>query len=103
MIWTAVIGASVACYLIKLAGYSMPDRWFENSMVRKSTALVPIALLSALIGLWTFTANSAVSIDARIVGLAVAVVALMLRAPFLVVILSAAAVTAAVRALGWLP
>ena len=40
-------------------------------------------------------------LDARVAGLAAAAVALLLRAPFLVVILVAAAVAAALRALGW--
>ncbi|MBT5807026.1 MAG: AzlD domain-containing protein, partial [Actinobacteria bacterium] len=42
-------------------------------------------------------------IDARVLGLGVAVVALLLRAPFLVVIIAAAASTALIRWLGWMP
>ena len=41
------------------------------------------------------------SIDARVAGVAVAVVLLRLRAPFLVVVLAAAATAAVLRALGW--
>ena len=103
MIWTAVLGAAVVCYLIKLAGYSVPQRWLENGTVQRVTVLLPVALLSALVGLWTFTSGQAIDIDARVVGLAVAIVLLILRAPFLVVIIAAAAVTALVRALGWMP
>jgi hypothetical protein len=40
-------------------------------------------------------------LDARVAGLAVAVVALLLRAPFLVVITLAAVTAAGLRALGW--
>lgn len=103
MIWTAVIGASVVCYLIKLAGYSVPQSWLEDTTVQRITALLPVALLSALVGLWTFTSGQTIEIDARVVGLGAAVVLLIVRAPFLVVIIAAAAVTAAVRALGWMP
>lgn len=103
MIWTAVIGASLICYLIKLAGYSVPQRWLEPQVVQRVTVLLPVALLSALVGLWTFTSGSAIEVDARVVGLAAAIVLLILRAPFLVVILVAAAVTALVRYLGWMP
>ena len=103
MIWTAVIGASLICYLIKLAGYSVPQRWLEPQVVQRVTVLLPVALLSALVGLWTFTSGATIEIDARVVGLAAAIVLLILRAPFLVVILAAAAVTALVRYLGWMP
>jgi hypothetical protein len=40
-------------------------------------------------------------LDARAAGLAFAVVALILRAPFLVVVIGAAVVAAGLRALGW--
>jgi hypothetical protein len=62
-----------------------------------------VALLSALIGIWTLVDGSTIAIDARVPGVLAALVALLLRAPFLVVIVTAAAVTAIVRALGWLP
>ena len=103
MIWTTVIVASIVCYGIKLAGYSVPQRWLDQPVAQRVTVLLPVALLSALVGLWTFTSGTTVEIDARVVGLATAVVLLMVRAPFLVVILGAAFVTAGVRALGWMP
>lgn len=103
MIWTAVIGGALICYVIKLAGYSVPQRWLEPPVVQRITVLLPVALLSALVGLWTFTSGTTIEIDARVVGLGAAIVLLILRAPFLVVILVAAAVTAIVRYLGWMP
>ena len=101
--WTTVIVASIVCYGIKLAGYSVPQQWLDAPVAQRVTVLIPVALLSALVGLWTFTSGTTVEIDARVVGLATAVVLLMVRAPFLVVILGAAFVTAGVRALGWMP
>lgn len=103
MIWATVLIGSATCFLLKLAGYVVPEHWLEAPAVRRATALIPVALLAALVGIWTFTAQSEVTVDARLLGLATAVVALLLRAPFLVVIISAAAVTAVARALGWLP
>lgn len=103
MMWTTVIVASVVCYGIKLAGYSVPQRWLDQPVAQRITVLIPVALLSALVGLWTFTSGQTVEIDARVVGLAAAVVLLIVRAPFLVVILGAAFITAGVRALGWMP
>jgi hypothetical protein len=48
----------------------------------------------------TFSTGSAVTVDARVAGLAAAIVALALRAPFLVVILVAAATAAVLRGAG---
>ncbi len=101
--WPTILLASAAAFGLKLIGYVVPQRWLDTPASRRVTALIPIALLSALIGLWTFTAGNEITFDARVPGVLAALVALLLRAPFLVVILGAAAVTAAVRALGWLP
>ena len=59
--------------------------------------LIPVALLSALIAVQVFTTGSELTLDARAVGLGVAVVLLVLRAPFLVVVFGAAAVAALLR------
>jgi hypothetical protein len=101
--WPTIFIASGAAFALKLIGYVVPERWLDTPALRRVTALIPIALLSALIGLWTFTSGASITVDARVPGVLAALVALLLRAPFLVVILSAAVVTAGVRALGWLP
>lgn len=103
MIWTAVIAGSLACYALKLAGYTLPDRILNAPAVQRVTALIPVAFLAALVGVQAVASGAAVSIDARLAGLAAAVIALLLRAPFLVVVLVAAAVAAMTRALGWMP
>ena len=64
--------------------------------------LLPVSLLAGLVAVQTFGApGGRLVLDARVAGLAAAAVALLLRAPFLVVILVAAAVAAGLRALGW--
>jgi hypothetical protein len=62
---------------------------------------MPVALLAALVAVQTFAQGQALVVDARVAGLAAAVVALLLRAPFLVVIIVAAVTAAGLRALGW--
>jgi hypothetical protein len=57
---------------------------------QKLNALIPIALLSALVAAQTFTEKSKLMIDHRLLGLSVAILALLLKAPFPVVVLSAA-------------
>ena len=100
MIWAAVLTTSVGCYLLKLAGLSVPARVLASPRVRIAALLLPIALLAALTAVQTFGHAQSLALDARAAGLAFAVVALLLRAPFLVVVVGAAAVAAALRALG---
>ena len=52
--WTAVLLGSFGCYALKLAGLSVPPRVLENPRIRRIAELLPIALLSALIGTQTF-------------------------------------------------
>lgn len=103
MIWPAVIVGSLGAYLLKLSGYVIPERVLDNPRLRRLTAILPIALLAALVGVQTFSTGNAVQVDARVAGLAAAIVALALRAPFLVVILVAAATAAVLRCAGLAP
>lgn len=97
--WAAVLVGAGACYAIKLAGLSVPERVLTDPRVRRVAALLPVALLAALIALQAATEGRAVELDARLAGLAVAVVAQGRKAPFLVVVGLACATTAGVRLL----
>jgi hypothetical protein len=97
--WAAVLAGSLACYLLKLAGLSVPQRWLEGERVQRVATLLPVALLAGLIAMQTFSTARSLTIDARAVGLGAAAVAVLLRAPFLVVVAAAAITTAALRVL----
>lgn len=98
--WIAIGVTAFGCYAVKLLGLSVPAGILERPLVKRLAALVPLALLAALTALQTFsTSELELVVDARAAGLAAAAVALLLRAPFLVVIGAAVLVTAAVRAL----
>ena len=99
MIWVAVVATGVGCYLLKLAGLSVPPRVLERPLVERVADLIPVALLSALVAVQVFAEGHHLSLDARALGLAVAVVLLLLRAPFLVVVFGAALVAALARML----
>lgn len=99
MTWAAVVVAGVGCYLLKLAGMSLPASVLDRPAVRRVADLIPVALLSALIAVQVFTSGAALTLDARVAGLGFAVAALLLRAPFLVVVFGAAATAAVVRLL----
>jgi branched-subunit amino acid transport protein len=99
MIWVAVLVGTAGCYVFKLAGLSVPTRVLENVRVQKVAALLPVALLTALIVIQTFTTGKHLVIDARAAGLGAACVAVLLRAPFLAVVALACTTTAVVRLL----
>ena len=93
--WLAVIGTSLIAFVLKYLGHSVPKRWLSHPRVLKINSLIPIALLSALVAVQSFTQDSRLVADQRMAGVGVAIVALILRAPFPVVVLSAAATSAA--------
>ncbi|QTE31363.1 AzlD domain-containing protein [Pengzhenrongella sicca] len=100
MTWWAILAASAVCFALKLAGHLVPDHWLSQPRVARTAALVTVALLAALVGVQTMTAGHQLVVDARLPALAVAAGALALRAPFVVVVLAAAATAAVLRALG---
>lgn len=99
MIWTAVLAAALGCYLLKLTGLSVPASVLERPQVARVADLLPVALLAALIAVQVLGDGQRLVLDARLVGLAAAVGALLLRAPFLVVVGVAALAAALVRLL----
>lgn len=100
MIWFAVLAGSLGCYAEKLVGYFLPRSVLDNASVRRVAGFLPVALLAALVAVQTFGDGQSLVIDARLAGVVVAVVALVLRAPFLVVVLLAAVTAALLRATG---
>lgn len=101
--WITVIVASAGTYLEKLLGYLLPHSFLERESIRRMTGLLPVSLLSALVVVQTFASETDISIDARVVGLSVAFIALIFRAPFILVVLLAALSTGLIRWIGWLP
>lgn len=99
MMWTAIIVTAIGCYLLKLAGLSVPESVLDRPYVRRLADLIPVALLAALVAVQAFSTGQELVIDARLVGIGAGVVALLLRAPFLVVVVVAAATTALIRLL----
>ncbi|MGW2385267.1 AzlD domain-containing protein [Streptomyces sp. NPDC001658] len=99
-VWIAIGVTALGCYAVKLAGLLVPAGVLERPLIRRLAALLPVALLAALTAQQTFADGRVLVLDARAVGLAAAAVALLLRAPFLVVVAVAVLVTAGVRAMG---
>ncbi|WP_265523275.1 AzlD domain-containing protein [Oerskovia flava] len=100
-VWFVVLAASALCFALKLAGHLVPEHWLADERVARTAAMVTASLLAALVTVQTLGAGQAIVVDARLPALAVAAVALALRAPFIVVVVLAAATAAGLRALGW--
>lgn len=97
--WAAVLVGAAGCYAWKLLGLSVPERILEDDRVRRVAALLPVALLGALIAVQTFTDGQRLVVDARAAALGVAAVAVWRQAPFLAVVALAALTAAGLRAL----
>lgn len=99
MMWAAITVTAVGAYLLKLAGLSIPATVLEHPLVHRIADLLPVALLAALVAVQVFGEEQSLVLDARAAGLGAAVVALLLRAPFIVVVLVAALTAGIVRML----
>lgn len=93
-LWLGVIGTSVIAYGLKLAGHSVPEKFLSHPLIKRINLLIPIALLSALVAVQSVTTKSAIVFDHRLAGLGAAILALIFKAPFPVVVLSAAITSA---------
>jgi branched-subunit amino acid transport protein len=97
--WIVVGVVGAATVIIKaagplfLGGRPLPPR------VQAVVRLLAPAVLAALVATGLLAIEQDLVLDARLAGLAVAVVALVLRAPLLLVVVAAAAATALVRLL----
>ena len=98
--WLTVLVVAGATIAIKAAGPVILGGRQLPGPVLNVVALLPAALLAALVAVLTFQANGSLVLDARLIGVAVAAVAIWLRTPILIVVLLAAAATAVARAFG---
>lgn len=89
-IWWGVLGTSAIAFALKYAGHSIPGKYLASPRAQKINTLIPVALLSALVAVQAFTEKGRILLDHRAAGLGVALLALLLRAPFPIVVISAA-------------
>ena len=98
MSWIAILVLAAGAYGFKLGGVLVGNR-IVNPLLRRAISLIPPALFSAVIALQTFQRDNALTLDARVVGLVVALIAAWRKVPFVGVIVSAMVATALVRVL----
>jgi hypothetical protein len=92
--WLVLGATSVLCFAIKVLGYFIPEAWLAHPRLQRVNALVPISLLSALVMAEGLVDKTRVVIDHRVGGLLVALALLFAKAPFPVVVVSAAVTSA---------
>jgi branched-subunit amino acid transport protein len=98
-VWLTIALLTVGTFLSKAAGTIVLGSHQPGQRTMSMTAMVAPALLAALVVYETFGAHGGgLTLDARAAGLGAAILALLARAPMIVVILIAAAVTAVLRA-----
>jgi branched-subunit amino acid transport protein len=98
VLWVALVVASVGCYLLKLAGVSLPTSILNRPKVQRVAEFLPLAMLAGLVAVLLVDGGGHYAVDwPTLAGVGAAVVALLLRRGFLVVFFSAIAVTALLR------
>jgi branched-subunit amino acid transport protein len=97
-LWVAIFGVALASAAMKAAGPVLVGGRELPPRAVSVIALLAPALLAALVVSETFGEDQHLVLDERAVGVAVAAVALALRAPVLLAVALAAATTALVRA-----
>lgn len=100
MSWAALLGLAGAAYALKAVGpVLVGDRPLSPSL-SEVLVLLSVPLLAALVAVQTLDGGQRIVFDARLPALAVAAVLVWRRAPFLVVVIAAAATAALIRSLG---
>lgn len=100
-LWSTILVASAVVLGTKLLGYLVPASIAAHPRIQRISDLLTVALLASLVVTQTAATGSTIVVDARVAALVVSAVLFRIRAPFIVVVLAAAAVAAALRALGW--
>ncbi len=94
--WFVLVATSALCFAIKLLGHFVPERWLSGARLQRINALIPVTLLSALVVAEGLVMKTRIVVDHRLAGLAAALIALVARAPFPVVVVVAAVTSAVV-------
>jgi branched-subunit amino acid transport protein len=98
--WPLVIALGLGAYACKVLGLVVIGARRLPPAVDRCLALIPAALITALVVKDTFSVGQELVIDARTAGVGAAVVLAWRRAPLVAVIVVGSAVTAGLRALG---
>jgi branched-subunit amino acid transport protein len=97
--WWFVLALGAGSYACKVLGLAVIGARRLPPVVDRCLALIPAALITALVVKDTLSVGQDLVLDARAVGVSCAAIAAWRRAPLVVVIATGAAVTAVTRAI----
>lgn len=100
MSWMLVIALAAGSYVFKVLGLVIIGDRPLPSMLERCLALIPAALVAALVAKDTFSIGQHLQLDERAIGVAGAALATWRKLPLIAVVIVGAALTAAVRLLG---
>ena len=100
MTWPAVLALGAGTYLLRLSGLALRDRITVPPRIERYMQLGTTALLVALVATAALTDGGAFAGWARPAGVAVGALAAWQKAPFVLVVVLAAATTAGLRFIG---
>jgi branched-subunit amino acid transport protein len=100
MTWWAIFALAAGTYVAKAAGPIALGSRVVPPPLQRALTLLSVTLLAGLVAISTFGHGRALALDARAAGLAVALGAVWLRAPFAVVVVAATATAAGLRLVG---
>lgn len=94
----AIVVLTLAVWGQRLAGGFLVGPMLEKRpMLARAAGLIPAAIVMAVIVQLTFASGKSIVIDERFAGMVVAALLVWKRAPFIVVVIAAAVVTAGLR------
>jgi hypothetical protein len=99
-LWTPVLLACAAAFLIKLAGYLLPQSLLDRPVVHELAGALTVGLLASLTVLNTVGKGQSIALDSRLLALAAGAIALKLKAPYIVVVIVGALAAAVGRRFG---
>lgn len=99
MTWAFIFALALGAYGFKVLGLVIIGDRHLPPVLQRCLALIPVALMPALIVSGTFSVGHHLQIDARAAGVGAAVIAAWRRAPLVLVIVVGVSVTALVRAI----
>ena len=95
--WGVVAVLAVGVYGQRALGMALIDPNRISVRSRQVLAMVPLSILCAVTALQTLSSQGALVLDARVAGIVAAAALSWKRAPMFLVVVAAAAITAAVR------
>lgn len=98
MSWWLVLALAVTAYGFKVLGLVLVGDRQLPAVLDRCLALIPAALIAALVVKDTFSIGQHLQLDARAAGVGAAVIAAWRKARLIAVIMIGAGVTAAIRA-----